>query len=336
MRIVPIILLLLLSSCYSSYYRTDSAPRFHLQLEPTGQLAQLIYDGAGLSDHIVIGYDSVRHYSTKPDFLQFYAQYFGAQKVMWLSVDTVAEFYTWKRSCDTCDWYRKYLGRANSSDKNIGKEWRLLKEMYGDVDKHISYLHHAAFLVHPDSLYPVDRIMAIEIYDDNDEELLTTLRFDWNEQVDTIVGDPFVASRFLALQPIGFLKQRNPNWNSYYSKQNNVLRRKNDKTGIRYRIKPDRESTESFNVFVQGEVHTKLLTVYYGNHDWSVGATQQTNPYQVDYKFDREGRMGYMKIKNQVFGGQFENHVRIYYRPNSTSYPENWHWGKYLLAKYQP
>ncbi len=336
MRFVSIVLLLLLSSCYSSYYSTDSAPRFHLQLQPTGQLAQLIYDGAGLANHIVIGYDSVWHYSTEPDFLQFYAQHFGAQKVMWLSVDTVAEFYTWKRACDTCDWYRKFLGRANSSDKVIGKEWRELKEMYGEVDKYISYLHHAVFLVNPDSLYPVDRVMAIEIYDDRDEKLLSTLKFDWNEQLDTVIGDPFVAKRFLALQPIGFLKQRNTEWKTYFSKQSNILRRLNDKTGIRYRIKPDKESTESFNVFVQGEVFTRLLTVYYGNHDWTVGSIHKNNPYQVDYTFDQQGRMGYMQIKNQVFGGEFENHVRIYYRPDATAYPENWKWGRYLLAKYQP
>ena len=336
MRFVPIVLLLLLSSCYSSHYSTDSAPRFHLQLQPTGKLAQLIYDGAGLANHIVIGYDSVWHYSTEPDFLQFYAQHFGAQKVMWLSVDTVAEFYTWKRVCETCDWYRKSLGRANSSDKVIGKEWRELKEMYGEVDKYISYLHHAVFLINPDSLAPVDRIMAIEIYNEKDDELLGTLNFDWNEQLDTVIGDPFVAKRFLAVQPIGFLKQRNPGWKTYFSKQSNVLRRINDNTSIRYRVKPDKESTESFNVFVHGEVFTRLLTVYYGNHDWTVGSTQSNNPYQVDYTFDQQGRMGYMHIKNQVFGGEFKNHVRIYYRPDATSYPENWKWGRYLLAKYQP
>jgi hypothetical protein len=336
MRIIPVLLLFLLTSCYSSYYRTDSSPRYHLQLQPTGKLAQLIYDGAGLSDHIVIGYDSVRHYAAEPDFLSFYAQNFGAQKVMWLSVDTVAEFYIWKRSCDTCDWYRKFIGRVNSSNKNIGEEWKARKKRHGDVDKHIYYMHHAVLLVHPDSLYPVDRVVAIELYDEDDDSLEATITFDWNEQIDTIIGDPYVAKRFLALQPIGFLKQRNTDWQSYFSQQTNVLRRKNQKTGIRYKIKPDKNSTESFEVFLNGEVFTRLHTVYYGNHDWTVGSSYRDNPYQVDYRFDRQGRMGYMHIKNEVFGGRFENHVRIYYRPSQNVFPENWSWGQFLLARYQP
>ena len=178
--------------------------------------------------------------------------------------------------------------------------------------------------------------MAIEIYNWEDKELKTTIQFDWNEQIDTIIGDPFVAKRFLALQPIGFMKQRNSDWQSYYRVSENILRRKNVKHGLRYRIKPDKRSDESLNVNVRGEVFANLVTTYYGHHDWSIGSTSADNKYQVDYRFDQEGRIGYMYIKNKVYGGLFSNHVRIYYRPEPTSFPESWHWGILLLDRFQP
>lgn len=336
MHYIIILAALVLTSCYTSKYTADIAPPYYLLLPPTSNMAQVIFSGNSLTNHIVIGYDSVAHYSAEPEFLAFYGQQFGAEKVMWLKVDTVADFYTWKQSCDTCDWYLSKIGQANSATKSIADTWAELKNKYDDVSRQTYYLHHVFLLAQPDSILPADRVLAIEIYDADDVALLSTIKFDWNEQVDTIEGDAFAAKRFLAVQPIGFYKQTNRDWQSYYNPNTNVLKRKNEKSNIFYRIEPDLEAPDSFRVFVSGGLYSRLTTIYYGQHDWTVGSASQNSSYLVDFTFDREGRIGYMYIKNRLYGGQFENHVRIYYRPMGNAYPQAWLWSTYWLATQQP
>ena len=329
-------LMVLLTACTGYRYTTDYPITQNLLLPPTGHTALIMQDGLGLGEFFVIGEESIPNYGVEPDFLAFRGGQLGAHRAVWLGYDTVAKFWHWQQSCDTCDYYASIIETANSSTKSIVNRERVLRKKYSDLNVDIYFSHHVIYLVHPDSIPPADRVMAIGVYDNKVSALLASAWFDWNEQLDSVWGDEFVVDRFMRAQPIGFLKQTGKSWKSHFSMQTGVLRRKNENARMSYRIVPKpEESYTVYGLFYGRQV--KLYTVYYGMHDLTIGSTKNyANPYQVEYRIDEESRVSYMHIKDNLTGGLFENHVRIYYRPETDSLPIHWRWPNYFLARNKP
>jgi hypothetical protein len=328
-------MLMLFSACTVAKYTTDYAITQNILLPPTGQLAHVVESGEGLDNLFVLGEETIPNPSVAPDFLAVRGGQLGAQYAVWLGYDTLAVFWHWEQSCDTCDYYASTIKTINSKDEPVLPVERKLRKAYSDLKVSIKFLHHAIYLLNPESMPLQDRILAIEFYDNHDSALVATAWFDWNEQLDSLVGDKFVVNRFMNAQPIGFLKQTGPAWQSYFNPQLGVLRRRNDEQAVMYRIVA--EPDNSFSVFgYAGGSALRLTTAYYGMHDWALGSPQKGNPYQVDFKLDANYRVWYMHIKDKRTGGLFENHVRIYYRSEDDNLPTQWRWPIYYLARTEP
>lgn len=337
-RLLP--LLLIIQACAwtnpaSRIYENDVSIAHNLVLPATGGRALVVKDGVGLADYIVIGEETIESSVSDPSFLAERGGLFGAQRVIWLGCDSIYEFWRWQRDCDSCGYYRFLVFSVSSLDTNLHLVKQNILAYEPDINLRKTFLHKAIYLFNPDSIPPIERIKAIEIYDENDQTLLASAFFDWNEQLDSVSGNALYVKQFLDMQPIGFLKQTNENWKSAYDKQMGVLTRINKQGNIAYRILP--LSDESYKVtYSDGYNYLQLATVYYGNHDWVVGSTSSGNPYLVDFQVDNQSRIGYMKISNRMNQAAKTNVVRIYYRSIYESYPEKWRWANYYFNRFQP
>lgn len=329
MRIKEIsVLFLLIIGCTSPKYLAEPRETANIILAVEKRPAQLLLQPVGLEDYVVIGEENLSLFLKNPKYITERARLMGAQKALLLNTDSVHERQTVKRYCWGCLVLDVAIATAGAYSSGSINQLPSFNYGYTEEVSMRSYRYHVIYLIHPDSIVLPDKIRAVEFYDKNDEYLISTAYFNWNEQLESIEGNPVVAQAWLNTQPLGFMLQRDGSWMSGYNESSNSLNRYNTKNGYRYRIKP--MTNDGYTVEMKTKKkNIKLATLYYGQHDWTVANKSKLALLQIDYDLDDKGRMHYMKVVDSLDDAPLRYHVRIYYRDNNEKFPESWRWRSY-------
>ena len=325
---LKLILLFALTSCAANSFVPEQEESANLILFPAARPAELVTEPIGLDDYLVISEEQVSLFYDSPEYLEQRGMLIGAQKALLLKQEKTHETRVVKRYCWGCLLLDVALITANSY--MAGTITGVPNIDYGyetEVDIN-NYNYHVVYLIHPDSISLPDKVRAVEFYDAADKELLATAYFDWNEQLQRIDGSAKLPLFWLNTQPLGFMNQHNERWQSRYNEKKNMLFRYNTDLGYNYKIRP--QGADEYDVEVTAATREiNLLTIYYGQHDWTVGSTDKSNPLRIDYYLDNLGRMYYMKVVDSWSGTPTQYHVRIYYRDSDETFPEAWRWRSY-------
>jgi len=299
-----------------------------LVLPPAANLPEVRTVPHGLEEYLVLREEKVNLYQREPNFVQLRGQEMGAQVVLQLQVDQNSQFRTINKYCWGCLLLDVALVSATAVVTKSVPSMPNIDYGYQEEVQVTNYFYHLVYLIHPDSIRLPDKVRMVEFYDADDKLLLGTAHFDWNEQLQKIDGSTTVPLAWLNLQPIGFMHQIGSDWENEYNENKEELKRYNVALGYQYKIRAT--GLDEYRVHVDAPTKDiTLLTLYYGQHDWTISCDDKENPLRFDYYLDNIGRMHHMTVTDAWSGKIKKYNVRIYYREATDTFPEEWRWRSY-------
>ncbi len=321
-------LLVSFAACSAPKYLPEVHEKDMLVLPPGANLPEVRTEPHGLGDYIVLREEKVSLYLRQPNFVQLRGQEMGAQVVLQLQANQESQLRTINKYCWGCLLLDVAVASATIMVTKSVPELPSFDYAYQEDVEVVNYFYHLVYLIHPDSVRLPDKVKMVEFYDAEDKVLQSTAYFDWNEQLQKIDGSATLSLEWLNLQPLGFMHQNSTDWELEFNENKEELKRYNAATAYRYKIHAT--SLDAYRVQVDApQKRITLLTLYYGQHDWTISTADKENPLRIDYYLDSFGRMNHMSVTDSWSGKIKKYNVRIYYREATETFPEEWRWRSY-------